>query len=137
MTMKAWQEAQRAQEVQSVIFSREDGGWTLAKAKEWLADHDFPSDKVDETTQSWRFRQFEPSECVEGSFQTLTENMPTGISMVACDRQKCAPGDRRGDLELDSAGVFLNRSGEVVERVQRTDTLKAGDVYYKLLVATK
>lgn len=78
------QRAERASEVQSVIFSKEAGGWSVEKAREWLEAHDRRSDKVDETENSWRFRQFDPERC-KGDFVTLTEKMPEGISMVACD----------------------------------------------------
>ncbi len=74
-----------AQKVQSVIFSKTKGSWTVDKAKRWLKSHNFKSSKVDETSQSWRFRQFDPQQCKAGSFITLTENFPNGVSAVSCD----------------------------------------------------
>lgn len=81
-----------AKQVQSVIFSKTKGDWTIAKAKKWLADHKFKNSDFDETSQSWRFRQFPPSECTEGSEITLTQNMPAGVAMVACTRKEAAVG---------------------------------------------
>lgn len=72
-----------AQKIQSLIFDKEK--WTLTEAKDWLAGHDFKSGGADETEDTFRFRQFDPGMCEEGSFVTLTENFPDGISAIACD----------------------------------------------------
>lgn len=78
-----WRQAKA--KVQSVIFSKEVGDWTAEKAKSWLDEHDMKSDKMDETEQSFRFRQFPPDRCKEGTIVTLTEDMPAGVSMVSCE----------------------------------------------------
>lgn len=51
-------------------------------AKKWANDHDFRSDKVDETEDSWRLRQMEPSMCREDSFRTI--NLDDGVDAVVC-----------------------------------------------------
>ena len=71
-------------QTQTVIFTKKD--WTIAKAKSWLSNHKMRSDKVDETANTYRFRQFDPSRC-QGQYATLTENMPRGITMVVCKAQ--------------------------------------------------
>jgi HK97 family phage major capsid protein len=71
-----------SKQVQTVLFDKEK--WTEEKAKSWLEKHDLHSGRVDETENKLRFRQFDPGECQEGSYSTLTENMPEGVSMVAC-----------------------------------------------------
>lgn len=86
-----------AQEIQSVIFDKDN--WTVESAREWLAAHDFRSDKVDETDESLRFRQFDPEECKPDSYQTLTEDMPEGCVMVSCDRQGRGAMLRVGKIE--------------------------------------
>jgi hypothetical protein len=48
-----------ASDVQSVIFDKDK--WTIETAKEWLANHDFKSNKVDEKEDTYRFRQQDPS----------------------------------------------------------------------------
>lgn len=54
---------------QSIVFSKDK--WTLAEAKKWLADHGKRADKVDETENSYRFRQEEPDAFEEGSLRTI------------------------------------------------------------------
>jgi hypothetical protein len=61
--------------VQSVIFDSEK--WTLADAKAWLKDHDFASPKVDETENSYRFRQAEP-----GGFKRFVTKKVPGVDGV-------------------------------------------------------
>lgn len=52
----------KGKHVQSVIFAKSD--WTLKKAHKWLDGHgytkDFKGKGVDETSQSYRFRQMKP-----------------------------------------------------------------------------
>ena len=68
-------------EVQTVVFPKEK--WTLARARAWLTEHDFKTDKVDETANSYRFRQQEP-----GQFQRIRPVclMPNGAApnLEAC-----------------------------------------------------
>lgn len=78
--------------IQTVIFSKtespddvnEGRGWTVNAAKQWLKEHNLRFDKVDETTGSYRFRQFPPGECEPGSFRTLKQHFPRGVSAVIC-----------------------------------------------------
>jgi hypothetical protein len=46
--------------VQSLIFPRDK--WTKAEARAWLKAHGYKSRSVDETSQSWRFRQEDPDQ---------------------------------------------------------------------------
>jgi len=101
-----------AQSVQSVIFSRsespssinEGNGWTPGAARSWLGEHDLRADKMDETEDSYRFRQFDPQDCA-GGFQTLTENMPAGVAMVSCDKR--AYVSARDYLLLESGRMIV------------------------------
>ena len=45
-------------EVQTLVFPKDK--WTLARARRWASDHDFNTDKLDETENSYRFRQQQP-----------------------------------------------------------------------------
>lgn len=56
--------------VQTIIFSPKDD-WSVEEAKAWLSDHDLKSGKVDETEDSYRFRQRDPQDFDEGSFKTI------------------------------------------------------------------
>ena len=65
--------------VQTLIFDKETFE-TAADAKKWAKDHDFRSDKVDETENSWRLRQRNPNDFKEDSFRTIS--MGKGIKAV-------------------------------------------------------
>jgi hypothetical protein len=56
--------------VQTIIFSPKSA-WTVEQAKKWLKDHDFKAPEPDETGDSLRFRQREPSEFDPKSFKTI------------------------------------------------------------------
>ena len=72
-------------EVQSLVVSK--GSFDdLAAAKKWIADHDFLSDEVDETKDSWRFRQFSPGDCQDDSFRTI--DLSEGVKAVICKRKE-------------------------------------------------
>ncbi len=47
-------------DIQSVIFNQKN--WTKEQAKQWLDDHKMVSSKVDETANTLRYRQHDPSE---------------------------------------------------------------------------
>ena len=64
--------------VQTLIFDKER--FTVATAKEWAAEHDFKSDKVDETDNSIRLRQLEPDLFIDDSFRTI--DLDKGIKAV-------------------------------------------------------
>jgi len=65
--------------VQTLIFSK-DKFPTAESAKAWAKAHDFKSDKVDETEESWRLRQRDPGDFQEGSFRTIT--LTEGVKAV-------------------------------------------------------
>jgi phage head maturation protease len=64
--------------VQSLIFDKSK--FDRKQAEDWAKAHDFRSDKVDETEDSWRLRQREPGDFVEGSFRTI--DITDGIKSV-------------------------------------------------------
>lgn len=75
----------QATEVQTVIMAKSMFP-TMSEAKKWCADHDFRTDKVDETEDSFRFRQFDPGRCQEGSFRTI--EIMKGVKAVICRPEK-------------------------------------------------
>ena len=81
-TKTKWRE--QASTIVTVIFNKDN--WDAARARKWLADHDFIQEKKDETENSLRFRQFPPGQCVAGSFAALTRNVPKGVTLVSCKR---------------------------------------------------
>lgn len=63
---------------QTIIFSKEK--FTQAEAVKWANEHEYRSDKIDETETSFRMRQKEPDEFVDGSFRTI--DLTDGIQAV-------------------------------------------------------
>lgn len=45
-------------EIQTILFPK--ARWTLQRARAWLREHDWKSDKLDETDNAYRFRQEDP-----------------------------------------------------------------------------
>lgn len=88
----------KATEVQTVVFSRSRSpsdvnggeGWTAAAAGAWLRDHDMKAPEPEQTDDSLRYRQFSPDRCERDSYRSLTEGMPPGVIMVACQTGKAA-----------------------------------------------
>jgi len=72
---------QKALKVQSVICSKERFASADA-AKSWVANHGFSTSKIDETSTSYRFRQFDPSYCAVDSVRTI--RLTDGVSAVVC-----------------------------------------------------
>jgi len=75
------EEKQTKTEVQSLVLSKKTFK-TKSDASKWVKDHDFRADKVDVTEDSFRFRQFSPGRCKEGSFRTIS--ITTGVKAVIC-----------------------------------------------------
>jgi uncharacterized protein len=75
-----------AKDVQAVIFTTHNNSWTEDRAKRWLQDHGFRNDKMEKTSSSLRFRQIDLNACKEGSFVSMRENVPRGVTMIGCER---------------------------------------------------
>lgn len=82
-------EIKQATTIQSIILSK-DIFKTLAEAKKWIEDNDLRSDKVDETENTFRFRQSEPEDFEPDRFGpgeafriiTLTEGVQATIGTL-------------------------------------------------------
>ncbi len=108
-----------AQKIQTLIFSKTKSlsginggrGWSVTAARSWLKRHDFKSEKLDETDESYRFRQLDPETCKADSFQMLTQNFPRGISAVACEvGESSADGSSQGVTEDRARGASTDRT---------------------------
>ena len=64
--------------VQTLIFAKSK--FDKAEALSWAQEHSFKAEKVDETEDSYRLRQRDPSEFVEGSFKTVA--LTDGVNAV-------------------------------------------------------
>lgn len=110
---------QEATEVQTVILSKKKFK-ELEDAKKWVKEHDFHMSKVDETQDSWRFRQFDPDRCKAGSFRTIT--LTEGVKAVVCRPKagKC--------FEMDESDLHLMRN--VIASIKELEPA-LGDVLQK------
>jgi len=59
-----------------------------------VTDHDFRADKVDETDESFRYRQFSPTLCREGSERTI--ELTKGVKAVICRKKETKKSRGRG-----------------------------------------
>lgn len=79
-TIRQGQERERASlDVQAVSFAKRS--WTPDRAKVWLAEHGYKSEKFTETVTSFRFAQ--ESERPSAEFQIVTEGVPRGVMLIA------------------------------------------------------
>jgi len=68
--------------------------FTEAQAVAWANDHDFKSDTVrtreaeDGSVTHYILPQFSPDDAVEGSWRTIADTFPDGISASVCERKK-------------------------------------------------
>lgn len=69
--------------VQTLIL-RKSAFESLSEARKWVREHNFKTSKVDETSTSWRFRQFDPGRCQEGSFRSEKDFIKKGVTAVFC-----------------------------------------------------
>ncbi|KKM97536.1 hypothetical protein LCGC14_1167090 [marine sediment metagenome] len=67
--------------VQTVILSKERFS-TVSEAREWIREHDFKDDKVDEKPETFRFRQFPPEQCKSDTSRTI--EITRGVVAVIC-----------------------------------------------------
>lgn len=65
--------------VQTLIFSK-DSFKTKEEAAKWAQEHNFRSDKVDETSDSFRLRQRDPNDFDDTSFRTI--DLTDGVKAV-------------------------------------------------------
>lgn len=101
---------QETTEVQTLVFSKES--FTRARAVSWAKEHDFRSDKVDETSTSFRLRQREPDAFQEGSFRIIS--LTTGVQAVV-GRPKQKSGDKAKKRDGLSYEEFRKHAGPVPE----------------------
>lgn len=85
--------------VQSLIFDKKL--FTVETAKKWALDHEFKADKVEETEDSIRIGQVEPSEFLEDSFRTI--ELTDGVKAVSGRLKDGKDMDEKTAQELVSA----------------------------------
>ena len=116
-------EKQQSTKVQTLILSKKSFK-TVGEAKKWVIEHDYHAAKVDETEDSFRFRQMEPSMCQENSFRTI--ELASGVSAVICkptEKGTCAfKGE--GEKELKDEDFKLILTNQIAILKETTNTLE-------------
>jgi hypothetical protein len=80
-TLSILQELQRSVKIQSLHFKKEK--FSKDEAVAWAKEHGFRADKVDETENEWRLRQFDPGMCQKDSFGT--REITDGVLAIFCE----------------------------------------------------
>lgn len=80
-------EKNNSTEVQTLIFSK-DVFKSADEAKSWAEKNGFKNSKVDETEESYRLRQVDPSLFEKSSFRTISFKGAKGIKAVVGKRSK-------------------------------------------------
>jgi hypothetical protein len=111
----AFQSTKAATEVQSVICSKERFRSADA-ARTWASDHDFKTDNMDETGTSYRFRQFDPAQCLPDSFRTIS--LTDGVSATICRKR---PAERTAG-SLGRASDYLALEAVLADYGDETET---------------
>ena len=97
-------------EIQALFFDAER--FTESEARDWAATHDFLDDVVRTREQDgiithYIFAQFDPSEGAEGSWRTIADDFPEGISATICERT---------DMESKAYSTFEIKSVDIEQR---------------------
>ena len=121
MVMKS---TKQAGDIQTLIFDKERFE-TRAEAVKWAKDNDFKSEKVDETEDSWRLRQFPPGDCKTG-FRTI--EITDGVKGALC-----LPSDAR----VQQAEKLVMNMGTALEDLlkEEAEFLKKGERVLAILNA--
>lgn len=108
---------QESTTVQTLIFSKEK--FSKEAAVSWAKDHDFRSDKVDETEDSFRFRQRDPNDFKEGSFRTI--ELSSGIQAVIGKLKESLEDSKKKNggmkMENQNESAVLDAIKQLTERV--------------------
>jgi hypothetical protein len=76
-------------EIQTLIFSKDH--FSEAQAKAWAKEHDEKYGYIDEKENTYRIRQQEPSEFVDGSMKTI--HLTEGVqAVIGCPKEKMGKG---------------------------------------------
>lgn len=105
--VKQWVDKQsETSEVQSVICSK-DTFKSAEEATAWIDEHDFKSDKIDETDDSYKFTQFAAGNCQTDSEKTI--EITEGVSAVICRPKKAAD-----ETELKEGRVISGKNRKLI-----------------------
>lgn len=72
----------KSSKIQSLILEKKEFP-TVSSAKRKVKELGFKASKVDKTDNTIRFRQIEPSKCIQGQFATIP--ITDGVQAVICE----------------------------------------------------
>ncbi len=101
-------------EIQTIVFPKSK--WTLARARRWLSEHDFKTPAVDETTNSYRFRQQSPGQFARIRPTCLT---PSG---AAPNLESCSVLAFGGPIEKADTGLTQEDIDEEIDKMMKEYT---------------
>lgn len=99
---------QKSTEIQTLIFDASK--FNVSEAKKWAADNGFHATKVDETQNSIRLRQHDPSEYADGSFRTIS--LTDGVKAVIGKPKVAKGGPGSGNFGHSGRPGEVGGSGE-------------------------
>jgi len=108
--------------VQSVIFHKDKH--TIKDAKKWLKEHKYKHPKIDDTDNTYRFRQINPS-TIEKKGYTIYKNKPlgdSGIILVIAYKKK---------NKISTNNImpkFVKGSEEAKEHMRKIRAMKGGSI---------
>ena len=81
--------------------------YTKSEAKEWCDSHDFKSNEIVEREDDglithWISRQFPTNDAIDGTWKTLSETFPEGISASACERRSMSESKAYSTFQIKS-----------------------------------
>lgn len=94
---KIGEQKRPALKTQSYILSKERFK-TEAQARKWMEENNVPIKKIDETENTFRFRQFPPDRCEDGSFRP--KEISDGVQILGC---RLKAEFREQEIQLDEA----------------------------------
>jgi HK97 family phage prohead protease len=106
--------ASQAMVVQTLIFSKEK--FTKEQAQKWCKDHNFESEGVDETTDSYRIRQEDPSLFDPNSFKTI--DITEGVKAVVGKKKEGKEGEPNQVVPQDQNQTFEEKVLMSLQKIQ-------------------
>ena len=118
--------------VNQAVWFRSDK-WTEDAAHQWAEEHSFLHDvvryrKEEQKTTHIIFPQFDTSEVVEGSWRTIADDFPDGISVTICERKKSMEIKHIKGAQDENDPFRFVMSDESVDRVGDVIRAKGWDL---------
>lgn len=107
--------------IQTIIFDKNK--WTEEKARAWLKENNYKSDKIDVTENSLRFRQEDPADFDDKTFRTIT--LTDGVKAVVAGevedtRELQNPFDSL--RHLDAGSTTFDEDNLIVKNISLTSS---------------